>query len=118
MTTATQREGLNLYKTLGRKAPFLATLALLASLDAQAIDTLYPASNQLAIDAISADGISYQNVLMTLNSVTVLGVDNGVPGSDTFNSSTRLLSLGSLLIQGSIYNNVRIPQRVKTASRP
>lgn len=102
--------------TLSRRVPVLATLALLAALDAQAIDTFYPASNQLSIDAISVDGISYQNVLMTLNSVTVLGVDNGVPGPDTFNSSTRLLSLGSLLLQGSIYNNVRIQLNAATVS--
>lgn len=78
------------------------------SFDAYAVDTFYPATNLLTIDAISVDGVNYQNVMVTLNSVVVLGVDNGPPGSDTFNSSTRQLTLGSLFLQGATYNNVRV----------
>lgn len=85
-----------------------AAFTALASFNAHAIDTYYPAWNILAIDAISVDGVNYQNVTLTLNSVTVLGVDNGLPGSDSFNSSTRVLTLGALLIQGIVYNNVRV----------
>lgn len=86
----------------------LTALTVLASVNAQAVDTYYPAWNLLAIDAISVDEVKYKNVTLTLNSVTLLGVDNGLAVPDTFKSSNRLLTLGSLLFQGVLYNNVRV----------
>jgi uncharacterized protein YkwD len=86
----------------------LAALAVITSFNAHAIDTFDPASNLLTVDAISVDGVNYQNVIVELISVTVLGVDYGFPGADTYSSPTRLLTLGALLFQGAVYYNVRV----------
>jgi len=52
--------------------------------------------------------VGYQNVLVTLHSFSVLGVDNGPPGADTFDPTSNLLTLGSFEFQGIAYTNVRI----------
>lgn len=86
----------------------VAFLALLGSLDAHCASAFDASINRLFITSVSVNGATYQNVSATINSFTLLGVDNGTPGADTFNPANNLLTLGSVVFQGVTYNNVRV----------
>jgi len=86
----------------------LAALLLCGSLNAHATDTFDSATNLLTLASVSVGNSTYTNVSATLNSYTLLGVDNGVPVADSFEPTNNLLTLGAVVFQGNTYNNVRV----------
>ena len=91
-----------------RAASVLAALTLCASFDAFSTNSFDPSNNRLSMSTLSVNGAGYQNVVATLHSFSVLGLDNGPPGADTFNPASNLLTLGTFEFQGATYYNVRI----------
>ncbi|MES2947776.1 MAG: hypothetical protein V4858_04460 [Pseudomonadota bacterium] len=86
-----------------------AVLSLCAPLVAHATDSFNPASNLLAIDSVSVNGLgAYKDVRVTVHSFSLLGVDGGTAQADSFDPSTSLLTLGAVGFEGSTYNNVRV----------
>jgi hypothetical protein len=57
---------------------------------------------------VTLGGTRYNQVQATVNAYTLLGVDGGAPGTDTFDAATNLLTLGAVTFQGVTYNNVRV----------
>lgn len=86
----------------------LVVFSLLGYLNAHSASAFDASINRLFMTSVTVDGASYQNISVTVNSFTLLGVDNGMPGVDTFNPANNLLTMGSVVFQGATYNNVRV----------
>lgn len=86
----------------------LALVSMWGALNAYGASTFDPTINRLLINAVSVNGVKYQNVSATVNSYVLLAVDNGTPVPDTFDPASNLLVLGSVVFQGATYNNVRV----------
>lgn len=93
---------------LKHMAHTLAALPLLCSLNAHSAGTFDATVNRLFITSVLVNERTYQNILANVTSYTLLGVDNGTPGTDIFNPANNLLTLGSVVFQGATYNNVRV----------
>ena len=89
---------------------FIAFLiACCAATAVYAADTFDVTTNKLTLGAVELSGINYGNVVATVNSYTVLGVDGGVTnGVGSFNPTNNLLTLSSVTVQGSTYVNARV----------
>jgi uncharacterized protein YkwD len=99
---------LKLKNVLKHTARTFAVLSLLASLNAHSAGAFDASINRLFMTSVTVNGATYQNISATVNSYTLLGVDNGTPGADTFNPDNNLLTMGSVVFQGTTYNNVRV----------
>lgn len=74
-----------------------------------AADTFEVSTNKLTLGAVELSGNNYSNVVATVNSYTVLGVDGGTTnGIGSFNPTNNLLTLSSVTVQGSTYVNARV----------
>ncbi len=93
-------------KTFSRS---LVAVACFAFATAFAADTFDVSTNRLTLGAVELNGTNYGNVVATVNSYTVLGVDGGVTnGVGSFNPTNSLLTLSSVTVQGSTYVNARV----------
>lgn len=98
---------MTLTTAFSRRALALATLALCATFNARAADAFDATTNLLTLASVSVGGATYTNVVATLNSYALLGVDGGAPVADSFDPASKLLTLGAVVVQGTTYNNVR-----------
>jgi uncharacterized protein YkwD len=99
---------LKLKNILKHTARTFSVLSLLGSLNAHGAGAFDASINRLFMTSVTANGATYQNISATVNSYTLLSVDNGTPGADTFNPDNNLLTMGSVVFQGTTYNNVRV----------
>lgn len=83
-------------------------MSLLCSLNAHSASAFDSTINRLSMTSVTVNGASYQNISANVSSYTLLGMDNGTPGTDVFNPANNLLTLGSVVFQGATYNNVRV----------
>ncbi len=91
--------------------PLLTAMAccLVAPFGAHAMNTFSPETNLLAIDQVTVTGLGvFNDVRATIHSYSLLGVDSGVPKANSFDPATALLTLGSVAVDGTTYNNVRV----------
>ena len=86
----------------------MTALLLLASANAYSANSFDDTINRLLITSIAVNSDVYTNVVATVDSYTLLGVDAGLPGADSFDPSSNLLKMGSVAFQGATYNNVRV----------
>lgn len=84
------------------------TLSLVFSFQARALDSFDATSKLLSLDSLTLGGIRYNQVTVTINDCTLLGVDGGTPQANSFDAGTNLLTLGAVNFQGTTYNNVRV----------
>jgi hypothetical protein len=86
-----------------------AVLALVAPMGAHAVDSFNGISNYLAMDNVVVQGLgSFKNAAVTVQSYTLLGVDGGAAQANAFDPASKVLTLGSVVFEGSTYTNVRI----------
>mgnify|MGYP000573629440 CR=1 FL=1 len=84
------------------------TLSLVFSFQARALDSFDATSKLLSLDSLTLGGMRYNQVTVTINDCTLLGVDGGTPQANSFDAGTNLLTLGAVNFQGTTYNNVRV----------
>jgi len=76
---------------------------------AHATDSFNANSNLLGIDQLSVPGLgAFKSVTVMVNSYTLQGVGSGAAQADSFDPSANLLTLGSVVVNGTSYNNVRV----------
>ncbi len=86
-----------------------AILVLSAPLGAHAVDSFNALSNYLALDQVVVQGLgSFKNAAVTVQSYTLLGVDGGTAQTTSFDPSSKVLTLGSVVFEGSTFTNVRV----------
>lgn len=96
------------YKCVARVVS-VAAIALVVPFSVQAVDSFNPLSNYLAMDQVVVQGLgSFKNAAAAVQSYALLGVDGGASQGNAFDPASNVLTLGSVVFEGTTYTNVRV----------